>query len=624
VSRTRVIAGAVAALCTALIASGATAATPGFTVVEAGNAPFPNRAFVITLDRKAQLATGDVTVTENGKPVEGTAVQTAASAAGIGTVLLIDTSKSMKGKIVDAMAAARAFAARNPGQPLSVVTFDKVPRVKLPFTTDKKQIKAALQNTPKLALGTVMFDALAAAVAQIRDSGLAAGRVVLLSDGEDVGSTTSKDSAISQLDDQNVRVFSVGIKSPAFRPFDLDDVAQATGGTYAEAGSGQLTGIYDALGYRLSNEYVLVYRSPAAPGKKVKVEVAIAGAPEAQTLSYTTPETGNGAPYERSVKDRILQSWWLLLLVVVLFVVLLVYTVRTLLRLRTNRKLVSRLGGFVTLPEEERARERRSEVTDMLAEPADRARWREWQWFRGLAEDMDVARIEKEPQTLVVWSLLGGLVVAVVLGALAGPLWALLGLLVPLGVRWEVGRRASRTRKEFSEQLPDNLEVMASALRSGHSLVGAMNVVVDESPEPSRREFRKVVTDEQLGIPLDEALEVTAQRMKSSDLDQVAVVALLQREAGGNMAEVLDQVIANIRARMELRRLIQVLTAQGRLARWIITAIPLALLLFLLLVNPEHLQPLFHTTTGQIGMVFALCGMVGGSLVIKRIVEFEV
>lgn len=625
-SRIRPIAAALATLGAALLASGAVAATPdGFTVVEAGNAPFPNRAYVITLDEKRQLATNDVTVTENGRPVEGAAVQTAASAAGIGTVLLIDTSKSMKGAIADAMAAARAFAARNPGQPLSVVYFDAVPRVRLPFTTDKQRIGAVLAQTPKLALGTVVYDALAAAVAQIRDSGLTAGRVVLLSDGEDVGSKTTKQSAISQLNAEKVRVYSVGIKSRAFRSFDLEEIAATTGGTYAEADAkAQLTGIYDALGYQLSNEYVLVYRSPAAPDKKVEVEVSVAGLGNAQTLSYTTPKTGSGAPFERSAKDKILQSWLLMVLVIVLFLVLLVYTVRTLLRLRSNRRLVSRLGEFVTLPEEERARERRLEVTQILAAQSDRARWRDWQWFSGLAEDMDVARIETRPQSLAVGSVVGGLVVAIVLGVAAGPGWSLVGIAVPFAVRWEVGRRAAGTRKEFAEQVPDNLEVMASALRSGHSLVGAMNVVVDEAPEPSRREFRRVVTDEQLGIPLDEALEVTAQRMKNSDLDQVAVVALLQREAGGNMAEVLDQVIENIRARMELRRLIRVLTAQGRLARWIISAVPFVLFFFLLLVNPDHLQPLFNTLTGQIGAIAALVGIVSGSLVIKRIVEFEV
>ena len=148
--------------------------------------------------------------------------------------------------------------------------------------------------------------------------------------------------------------------------------------------------------------------------------------------------------------------------------------------------------------------------------------------------------------------------------------------------------------------------MLASALRAGHSLAGAMGVVADEAPEPSKREFRRVVTDEQLGIPLDEALEVTAKRMQNPDLDQVAVLALVQREAGGNTAEVLDQVIANIRARMDIRRLVDVLTAQGKFSRWIVALVPVGIFIFLILVNPSHLDPLFHEPIGQVAVISAI------------------
>ena len=149
----------------------------------------------------------------------------AASAEGIGTVLLIDASNSMKGSIDSAMEAARAFAARNPGQPLSVVFFNVKPTVALPLTTDRKQVKAVLAKPPKLAEGTRLYDALAAAVAQVRGSALGAARVVLLSDGDDVGSTTSLDSALTQLNAQKIRVFTVGIESPDFKADDLETIA---------------------------------------------------------------------------------------------------------------------------------------------------------------------------------------------------------------------------------------------------------------------------------------------------------------------------------------------------------------------------------------------------------------
>ncbi len=126
-------------------------------------------------------------------------------------------------------------------------------------------------------------------------------------------------------------------------------------------------------------------------------------------------------------------------------------------------------------------------------------------------------------------------------------------------------------RKAFEEQLADNLDVLAGAMRTGHSTMGALSVMVDSAIEPSKTEFRRVLQDEQLGVPLDDALMVMARRMQSYDAEQIALVMRLQREAGGNTAEVLDRVAEVIRGRMELRRLVDVLTAQARISRWILT-----------------------------------------------------
>jgi tight adherence protein B len=186
-----------------------------------------------------------------------------------------------------------------------------------------------------------------------------------------------------------------------------------------------------------------------------------------------------------------------------------------------------------------------------------------------------------------------------------------------------VRNKARKTRNDFAEQLPENLDVLASALRAGHSLANAMGVVADEAPEPSKREFRRVVTDEQLGIPLDEALEVTAKRMQSTDMDQVAVLALVQREAGGNTAEVLDQVTTNIRARMDIRRLVKVLTTQGKFSSWVVAGVPVGVALFLLVTNPDYLDPLFHNPIGQVAAVMAVFMAIGGFYVIRRIVAIE-
>ena len=352
---------ALAVFAAALVAlpAAASADASGPQVVQAGTALFPYRAYVLTLaaPRKTPLTGADVKLTENGRPVKNLSVFSSASANGIGTVLLIDASNSMKTKIASAMAAARVFAARNPGQPLSIVFFNSQPIVAQRLTTDSKGVNEALQNPPKLAEGTAMYDALAAAVAQVRGSRLGAARFVLLSDGEDVGSATSLDSALSQLQAQKIRVFTVGIRSPAFDPQDLQKIAEQTGGTYAVASSPKaLARIYDQLGAELGNEYLLRYKSGARPGQSVDVNVAVTGTAESVKFTYDSPSAGTAAPYKPAFRDKLFQSWLLIPLVVAVILGLGALAVRSIWSLRTNKELVSRLGEFVSLPAEEQAR----------------------------------------------------------------------------------------------------------------------------------------------------------------------------------------------------------------------------------------------------------------------------
>src|SRR5205823_1543418 len=199
-----------------------------------------------------------------------------------------------------------------------------------------------------------------------------------------------------------------------------------------------------------------------------------------------------------------------------------------------------------------------------------------------------------------------------------------IGLVVPFGVRAFVKRKVKRKRDLFAEQLPDNLQVLASALRAGHSFIGALSVVVEDAPEPSRSEFRRVVADEQLGVPLEEALHTVVERMENRELEQVALVGALQRQTGGNTAEVLDRVTETIRERFELRRTVQTLTAQGRMSRWVVSLLPLFLLIVISLINPGYAHVLYAHTGGRIALAFAGLMVVSGSLVIKKIINIKV
>jgi len=196
--------------------------------------------------------------------------------------------------------------------------------------------------------------------------------------------------------------------------------------------------------------------------------------------------------------------------------------------------------------------------------------------------------------------------------------------MTPLVIRALVRRRIARKRRAFADQLPDNLDVLASALRAGHSLVGALSVVVADAAEPSKSELQRVIADEQLGVPLEAALDRVVERMRSRDLEQVALVASVQSETGGNAAEVLDRVIETIRERQEVRRLIRTLTAQGRLARWIVSLLPILLMIGIAIISPSYLRPMFTHTGGLVALVLGGFMIAAGSVIIGKIVDIEV
>jgi tight adherence protein B len=136
--------------------------------------------------------------------------------------------------------------------------------------------------------------------------------------------------------------------------------------------------------------------------------------------------------------------------------------------------------------------------------------------------------------------------------------------------------------------------------------------------------MQRVVADEQRGVPIQDSLNVVAKRMASRDVEQLALVAELQRQAGGDAAEVIDTVAATVRERFDLKRLIQTLTMQGRMSRWIVTALPIFVVLIVRLEDPPYFHPLTATLFGRIVLILAAAWALAGSFVIKRIVEIEV
>jgi tight adherence protein B len=613
---------AVAALCLPALAVGQTG-TP--TLREAQDSGFPDRVYIYRTPVATALTSANLAVTENGQPVVSLAVDSSAKSSG--AIVLIDASDSMRGApIAGAMAAARAFMAERRGQlPVAVIAYNPNVTVLSEFTTDGAQLSRAVATTPDTAEGTHIYDALIEAAGLAKAAGYARTTAVLLSDGHRRGVQATRAEALAALAEANVRVISVGLQSPQYDSETLVAMSRRTGGAYVVSATPKdLEPIFSSIGQQLSNEYVVTYRSLLPPNVDAVVAAKTGDFPAA-TAKYRSPNlvlTPQGT-FDRNWVDKTIISPWLMIFIVVSVFALLVFAVLTAVDMR-SRSVRTRMSQYVNMPSEEEGKIRRAEVAGMLADRAQR-RVQSHRWWQNFEADVELAGFRASAVQLAGWTLIGAILASIVAAILFQSLAGLLvGLVAPLALRALVKNRVKRTRSAFAEELPENLEVLAGALRAGHSLIGALGVMVDGANEPSKTEFRRVLQDEQLGVPLDEALLVMAQRMDNLDVEQVAIVTRLQREAGGNTAEVLDRVVDNIRGRMELKRLVRVLTAQGRIARYILTSIPIFLLAFFFVVNKVWLEPLWTTTPGQFALGAWVVMLIAGWFAIKKIVDIEV
>jgi tight adherence protein B len=619
--RTLPLAILAALLLAAPAAGAAAAAEPAVKVTPIGRLPFPERGYIVDLPTSTSINATAVRVTENGQPVENFAfTPVAASGIRYGVILAVDTSESMAGDAIDAaVGAARSFVANaGDNQWIGLVTFNGSVRVDVAPTLRSAPLDASLARTPTLAYGTRIFDATDRALTLLGQNQIAAGAVVVLSDGADVGSRISLAEVVSRAKAQRVRVFTIGLRSGAFDETALRELSESTGGTYVETAQvARLSAIYSSLSRRLAREYLVQYRSLAPPKSNVDVAITIPGF-ERVEHEYTAPTPSALAPYHRSLLSRFLLSPLSLLVLSLLGALLVAILVASVVDHGRSR-LVDRIAQFLGTPAPAPPESRRARVARARAAGRQRAQG----WLAKLDQDLDIADIQISASRVAVWTLLATVAATATL-ALISPALGLAGLLTPLVARGLIKRRVAKVRDEFADQLPPNLQVLASALRAGHSFAGALAVTLDNAHDPMQRELRRAVTDEQLGVPMDEAVRRVAERMKSRDLEQVALLAELQRTTGGNAAEVLDVVVGTVRERADIRRLVRTLTAQGRMARWILTALPIVVGFFGFMMQPDVMKPFLASSSGQLALLFAGILVVAGSLMIQRIVDIEV
>jgi len=202
----------------------------------------------------------------------------------------------------------------------------------------------------------------------------------------------------------------------------------------------------------------------------------------------------------------------------------------------------------------------------------------------------------------------------------AGLIAAGFGALIPFFI---VRRRARRRLRAFEEQLPDAIDLIGRAIRAGHPLSAGMKMVADETADPISGEFRRVFEEQRFGLPFDDSLLSLADRITLVDVRILITAILIQREVGGNLAEVLDNLAYTIRERFKLRRQLRVITAQGRMSGYILALLPIAVGFAIFLLNRGYVMELFLEPVGRIMLFSALLLQFAGYYWIRRIVDID-
>ena len=249
-----------------------------------------------------------------------------------------------------------------------------------------------------------------------------------------------------------------------------------------------------------------------------------------------------------------------------------------------------------------------------------------WSWSVRLQERISQAGLTMKAGKLILISACLFVGTAVIIGLftpmlLVGLLVGICVGLIPYGVVMYLRQKRLRA---FEERFPEALDLLGRAVRAGHAFTTGLEMIAKESPEPIASEFRTTFEEQNFGLPLRDALLNMTERIPSIDVRFFVTALLIQKETGGNLAEILDGLARVIRDRFRIYREVRVRTAQGRLTAGILIALPIFMMLVLMVMNPNYMGVLFHDPKGMLALTVAGIMQVIGSLVIWKIIHIEV
>ncbi len=586
-------------------------------------------------------------ITANGQPVTNLEVRTVGeSTVPVGVALVIDSSGSMAGGPIEAAkAAAQAFVdQKRPEDQIALITFADEVSVLSGFTSNAGELTTRIEAIE--AVGETAFNDAVIKAVDLFDSTSSQNllkNAIVLTDGEDTASVASIEDAVAALNDSDIRVFGVALESPDFNPDPVEQVAGAGNGLFLSTPDPeQLSGLYDQISREISNTLVARFVSPVStPGDVVfaasyegltnSVTFAVSGFATTTTQSSVASSTVTFAPPTTFVVEStlFLEANTLILvgsiglgLTLFLFLVILFGREEEEGGGRFSKRLET--YGRRGPAEEKKPFLQRLPLLNRFSQAAEEE-VRKRGLLSGLNSALEQANIPMSPGEAILAlfgaAAVGGIILAILNGPIFGAIAFALLLLLFMGV---INFAGGREKRKFEGQLPDTLTLLATSLRAGYSLLQAVEAVASEAPDPTAREFGRAMAEARLGRAVGDSLQGIAHRTQSQDFEWAVMAIEIQREVGGNLAEVLNTVANTMLQRNRLRGEIRALTAEGRLSAIVLGLLPFLMFGFLYSSNREYLQPLLDETLGQVALGFGVLLIAAGIFWLKKIVDIDV
>jgi tight adherence protein B len=633
----------VAIITVALTAAGASAASTGHIVQIQQTGSTLKVVFAATgLPTGTSLDPTTVHVTIDGQTVPAKAEPlTSANDVSVNrtAILVIDTSGSMQGAgIAGARAAAKQFLRQVPADVrVGVVAVSGRPSVAIRPTRDHTAVAAAI-NQLNANGETALYDGVALALTLAGNSG--PRNVVVLSDGADTTSHASLSAIERRIKSSKATVEAVGFRTSDAQSTTLRAIASSGGGHVIT--SAQASGLASAFAQAardIAGQVLVSANLPAgSPVGSATIQVTAQAGSDTLTVSafasLTSVSAPEHAPGAKALKVHTVKREVLLVGVLALFlgvVVLLAVAFAAAGTAGSESAFRRRLSIYTLTGRSARRRRETTALGDSdLAHSAVDLAGRVVA-SRGLEEllatKLDAAGVPLKPSE---WLLVHvGIVVVLppLLLIITGGnlLFGIIGAAVGgIGPWMYLSIKQSRRQAAFLAALPDTLQLLSGGLQAGYSLPQALDAVVREGVQPVAGEFNRALVETRLGASVEDALENVAQRIDNPDFRWVVMAIRIQREVGGNLAEVLTNVAATLRERERLRRQVQVLSAEGRLSAWILGSLPVLFAAYLTLVRRDYIKLLVTDPIGIVMLIILTVAMVAGILWLRKVVRVEV